>query len=152
VGGSQIALWQKGAKLYDEALRRADLALQQTAAVRGQIRGVLWLQGEADATEDRLPLYEGKLFRLIDDLRNDLQQPGLPFIAATIGEMRDPASHPQVAAINRILLSLPDQKTATGCVDGRYLKTHSGDYVHFDTAAQMEIGRRYAAQYRRLTL
>jgi len=150
VGGSQIALWQKGAKLYDEALRRADLALQQTAAVRGQIRGALWLQGEADATEERLPLYEGKLARLIDDLRSDLEQPDLPFIAATIGEMRDPADSPHLAAINRILLSLPAKKPATGCVDGRDLKTHIGDSVHFDTAAQMEIGRRYATEYLRL--
>ncbi len=45
VGGSAINLWQKGGKLYDEALRRAKVALQTTAPVQARIRGVLWLQG-----------------------------------------------------------------------------------------------------------
>jgi hypothetical protein len=34
----------------------------------------------------------------------------------------------------------------TACVDARDLKTHIGDSVHFDTAAQNEIGKRFAAK------
>ena len=48
------------------------------------------------------------------------------------------------------LLALPAQRPFTGCVDARDLRTHIGDSVHFDTAAQEEIGRRYAATYLRL--
>ena len=39
VGGSSIKLWQKGAKLYEDALRRAKLALQTTAPVKARLRG-----------------------------------------------------------------------------------------------------------------
>lgn len=52
-----------------------------------------------------------------------------------------------MAEMNRLLLSLPQKRAGTGCVDARDLRTHLGDAVHFDTAAQEEIGRRYAAQY-----
>jgi hypothetical protein len=151
VGGSQIALWQKGARLYDEALRRGQLAVRQAAPVSGRIRAALWLQGEADATDERLPVYEAKLLKLIDDLRTDLALPQLPFIACTIGEMRPDEAGRRNADMNRLLLSLPEKKSAAACVDARDLKSHLGDQVHFDTAAQNEIGRRMAAKYFALT-
>jgi hypothetical protein len=146
VGGSSIALWQKGAKLYDEALRRAKVALQTTAPVKARLRGVLWLQGEANANAAGLATHEAKLLQLVDDLRADLAQQDLPFIACTIGEMGDPTKLADKAAMNQILLALPAKRAATACVDARDLKTHIGDSVHFDTSAQNEIGRRFAAK------
>jgi hypothetical protein len=150
VGGSAIALWQKGAKLYDEALRRAKLAVQTTAPVKGRIRGALWLQGEADAPPDRRAVYEAKLLKMIDDLRADLGIPDLPFIACTIGEMGESDKLTDIAAMNQLLLSLPGKRPHTACVDARDLKGSIGDNVHYDTAAQNEIGRRYAEQMKKL--
>ncbi len=147
VGGSQIALWQKGARLYNEALRRAKLAVQLTAPVKARIRAALWLQGEADATAERLPVYEGKLLKLVDDLRADLGSPDLPFIACTIGEMQADAGAPFRSKMNELLLSLPTKRSHTACVDARDLKGNIGDNVHFDTPSQNEIGRRYAEKY-----
>lgn len=147
VGGSPIAQWQKGAKLYDEALRRAKLALTQAAPAKPRLRAALWLQGEADANDERLPVHEAKLLRLVDDLRADLATPDLPFIACTIGEMSPDGDGRRKADMNRLLLSLPTKRPHTACVDARDLKTHIGDRVHFDTAAQNEIGRRYAEKY-----
>ena len=147
VGGSAIALWQKGAKLYDAAIRRAKLALQHTGPARAQIRGALWLQGETDATDERITVHEAKLLKLVDDLRADLGLPTLPFIACTIGEMSPDGAGRRKADMNRLLLSLPEKRAHTACVDARDLKSHIGDSVHFDTAAQNEIGRRYAGKY-----
>jgi len=146
VGGSSIHLWQKGAKLYDQALRRAKLALQTTAPVKARIRGVLWLQGEANANTAGLAVHESKLLKLIDDLRADLALPDLPFIACTIGEMGDASQLADKAAMNQLLLALPSKRAHTACVDARDLKTHIGDSVHFDTPAQSEIGKRFAAK------
>lgn len=151
VGGSQIALWQKGAKLYDEAMRRAKLAVQQTSPVKARIRAALWLQGEADATAERLPVYEGKLLKLVDDLRADLSLPELPFLACTIGEMKADGGAGGRAKMNELLLSLPSKRPHTACVDTRDLKGNIGDNVHFDTASQNEIGRRFAGKYFALT-
>jgi hypothetical protein len=147
VGGTPIAVWERGARRYDDALRRAKLAVERTSGVQGRIRGALWLQGEADATDERLPVYETKLLALVDNLRADLAAPQLPFIASTIGEMSTPERNVGKAAMNRLLLSLPMKRKATACVDARDLKSNIGDGVHFDTAAQNEIGRRYAEKY-----
>lgn len=147
VGGSPIALWQKGAKLYEEAVRRAKLAVTAGAPAKARLRGALWLQGEADATDERLPVYEAKLLQLVDDLRRDLATPHLPFIACTIGEMSPDENGRRKADMNRLLLSLPGKRPHTACVDARDLKSSIGDNVHFDTPAQNEIGRRYAEKY-----
>jgi hypothetical protein len=151
VGGSSIRLWQKGAKLYDEALRRAKLALQTAAPVKARIRGVIWLQGEANAKPEELPLHAGRLRALIESLRADLALPKLPFIACTVGEMKPEPLLTHLKAMNEIQLSLPKSVPHTACVDARDLKTHIGDAVHFDTAAQNEIGRRFAAKLIEMT-
>ena len=151
VGGSSIKLWQKGARLYDEALRRALLARETTAAAGGVIRGALWLQGEADATTAGLAAHEAKLLKLVDELRADLGIPDLPFLVCTIGEMKQPGDDAEriqmKAEMNRLLLSLSTKRPHVDCVDARALTTHLGDFVHFDTAAQDEIGRRYARRF-----
>ncbi len=147
VGGSSIKLWQKGAKLYDEALRRAKLAQQTTAPVKARIRGVIWLQGEANANPEELPQHAGRLRAMIEALRADLALPELPFIACTIGEMKDEPLLTNLKAMNEIQLALPKSVPHTACVDARDLKTHIGDQVHFDTAAQNEIGKRFAAKF-----
>ena len=146
VGGSSIKLWQKGAKLYEEAIRRAKLALQTTAPVKARIRGVIWLQGEANANPQELPLHAERLRAMIEALRTDLALPELPFIACTIGEMKPAPQLTNLKAMNEIQLALPKSVPHTACVDARDLKTHIGDAVHFDTAAQNEIGKRFAAK------
>ena len=146
VGGSSIKLWQKGAKLYEEALRRAKLALQNTAPVKARIRGVIWLQGEANANPQELPQHAERLRAMIEALRADLALPELPFVACTIGEMKTEPLLTDLKAMNEIQLSLPKSVPHTACVDARDLKTHIGDAVHFDTAAQNEIGKRFAAK------
>lgn len=150
VGGSSINLWQKGSKLYDEALRRAKVALQTTAPVKARIRGVLWLQGEANANSAGLAVHEAKLLKLVDDLRADLAVPDLPFIACTIGEMGDATKLADKISMNQLLLALPSKRAHTACVDARELKTHIGDSVHFDTPAQNEIGKRFAEKLNEL--
>ena len=151
VGGSPMSEWQKGAKLYVEAMRRAQLALKTTAPVKARIRGVIWLQGESDATPTNLPLYDGRLRTMIESLRADLQQADLPFIACTIGEMKDEPQLSKLRAVNEILLTFPKSVPNTACIDARDLKTHIGDKVHFDTAAQNEIGKRFAAKMLEMT-
>lgn len=152
VGGSPISLWQKGAKLYDETVRRAKHAVVAGAPARARLRGALWLQGEADANDERLLVHDAKLLQLIDDLRRELATPELPFIACTIGEMSPDGNGRRKADMNRLLLSLPSRRPHTACVDARDLKSSIGDNVHFDTPAQNEIGRRYAEKYFALSL
>jgi glycerophosphoryl diester phosphodiesterase len=111
----------------------------------------LWLQGEADATTVGLATHEAELLKLVDDLRGDLGIPDLPFLVCTIGEMKQPGDNSKrvqmKGEMNRLLLSLSTKRPHVDCVDARALTTHLGDFVHFDTAAQNEIGRRYARRF-----
>ena len=151
VGGTQIAKWQKGQRLYQEAVRRAKLALEQGPKGKTRIAGALWLQGEADSsTAEKIERYPKLLSAMIKDLRADLELPELPFIACTIGELRDDSKEAR-ASINRVLLELPDRVAHTACVDSRSFAVDIGDRVHFDTATQEEHGRRFAAKYLELT-
>ncbi len=150
-GGSNIGQWRKGRSLYDEAVRRTKLALSQGPAGKTRIAGVLWLQGESDATNEQgAERYPGALGELIDNLRADLDSPELPFVACTIGEMKEKRVE-QLKEINAILLDIESLRPHAACVDSREFANHIGDGVHFDTATQEEHGRRYAAKYLELT-
>lgn len=149
VGGTAISKWEKGQRLYDETIRRAQLALKLGPQGKTRIAGALWLQGEADSsTEERIAAYPDKLNALVDLLRTDLKIPNLPFIACTIGEMRPDSTGRR--AINEILMSLPQRRPHTACIDGRAFAQSIGDQVHFDTPTQNQHGHLYAQAYLKL--
>ena len=126
------------------------------------MRGALWLQGESNSTETGFRMYDEKFLKVVDNLRADLQQPELPFIASTIGSfiaersVKRRITKPEDqwihwSEINDVFLKLPSMRTHTACVDARDLKDgHIGDYVHYNSEAQAVIGRRFAEKYLQL--
>lgn len=150
VGGTRIDKWQKGQRLYEETVRRAKLALKNGPKGKINVVGALWLQGEADsATPEQIAAYPERISKMIRDLRADLQIPDLPFIACTIGELREGSIEAR-AAINKVLLDLPNFVAHTACIDSRSFAKDIGDSVHFDTTTQEKHGRLYAEAYLRL--
>lgn len=83
-GGTSMDQWSPdlkdrgGESLYGAMLRRIRLA-------GGRVRGVLWYQGESDASEKAAPLFEEKFRRFIQQLRQDTGLPTLPFYYVQIG-------------------------------------------------------------------
>lgn len=149
-GGSKVGQWQKGVQrsLYDEALRRAKLALEQGPPGKTRLCGALWLQGESDTKENLYSSYQTNFLKVVDTLRADLNLPELPFIACTIGSfIEGKAAYPHVKEINAILLDLPKQRPQTACVDARDLTGSIGDNLHYNTGSQVAIGPRYAEKY-----
>ncbi len=126
-GGSSIKSWKKGTKFYTEALRRANLA-QKT----GVLKGILWHQGESDSKDTE---YLDKLKTLVTDLRSDLKQPQLPFIAGQVNNL---------PLINDQIAKLPASVAFTGFVKSEGLKAY--DRWHFDTPSMLELGKRYAVE------
>ena len=155
-GGSVVELWKPGAKLYVAGIERARKALASVPG-GGEIKGVLWLQGESDAMNKknsagvlRKTVYEKELCSVVDGVRKDLGIPDLPFIAGTVGEFSIGPNKPYIKEINAILLKLPSLRKNTACVDARDLMSHL-DVWHFDTAAQLKYGPRYAEKFLSLT-
>ena len=138
VGGTPIARWQKGADLYEAALKRA-----QAAAPHGVFKGILWHQGEADSgKEETAKLYAGKLDAMIAAWRADLEQPGLPVVVGQLGEFY--LGGAGLKLVRETLQTTPDRVKQTAFVPATDLN-HKGDKVHFDAAAYREFGKRYAA-------
>lgn len=144
-GGSPLKRWQRGGDLYSNAIHRAKLARQT-----GTLKGVLWHQGEGDSTPALAKTYGERLDGMIRDLRADLDSPNLPFVAGQLGEFlytRGSNNVAEVRLVNETLARLPERVPHTGCASSAGLN-HKGDQLHFDTASQRELGRRFAAEMR----
>ena len=147
VGGTPLSRWQKGGDLYSNAVYRAKLAMKA-----GTLKGILWHQGESDSIPGLAETYGDRLAQMIHDIRADLGSPELPFVVGQLGEFiydRKPNNLPEARLVNDTLLKIPDRVPHTACVRSRGL-TCKRDQVHFDTASQRELGRRYAAEMIRL--
>ncbi|MFU8849292.1 MAG: sialate O-acetylesterase, partial [Opitutales bacterium] len=125
---------------------------KESAPPKSELRAILWLQGESDARNaEQVAAYEAQLLDLIDRYRRDLGDPKLPFIACTIGSFIADGTKakrfPFSESINEILLSLPEKREHTACIDARDIKGHIGDHLHYNADAQIEIGRRFAKAY-----
>jgi hypothetical protein len=144
VGGSPISTWQPDgyweqtdSKPYDDAIERTQIAQQS-----GVLKGILWHQGESDSNERDARAYLDRLEALILRLRSELNTPGVPFVAATLGDFVV-ARNPWAQVVNDALLSLPQRVQRTACVEATGLE-HNGDYLHFDGTSARALGRRYA--------
>ncbi|MFC1600882.1 sialate O-acetylesterase [Candidatus Sumerlaeota bacterium] len=132
LGGSAIAQWQKGKRLYNEAVARTRVALDNG----GTLKGILWHQGESDGAN---PRYRDELKEMIDSLYADLlsdDQPGVPFVAGQVVDRSD------MALVNRMIAGLPSERPFTAVARSQGLKLQ--DFAHFDTQSQLEFGERYA--------
>ncbi len=126
-GGSSIKEWRKGGKAYQDALERARVAKSS-----GQLRGILWHQGESDQNDAD---YLAKLTELIANFRADLELPELPFVAGQVNN---------VPLINEQVARLPETVPHTRFVSAEGLTAY--DRWHFDTASTLLLGKRYAEQ------
>jgi hypothetical protein len=140
VGGTPLKRWQKkSGDLYERAVNREKLAAQS-----GEIKGVLWLQGESDT--DKQPSaerYEAGLSQMLQDLRADLGQPNLPIVVGQIGEFLPQDKHPFVDTVRAAIRTIPGKVPHTGYADSTGLGDQ-GDKLHFDAQGAREMGARFA--------
>jgi hypothetical protein len=151
VGGSPIDAWKPGeyyaptkSHPWDDAISRAKLAL-----AAGELKGILWHQGESDSNDKLAAGYAAKLDDLIARLRKELNAPNVPFIAGQMGVFADVPWSDAKKVVDQAHQQLPTRVARTAFVSADGLK-HKGDKVHFDSASLREFGRRYAEVYFKL--
>lgn len=151
VGGSPIASWEPGAfdkatktHPYDDTMKRAAAALPV-----GELKGILWHQGESDSSPEKSEVYEEKLHELIARFRKELNAPEVPFIAGQMGQFQERPWNDAKKKVDQVHQDLPKDVPNTAFVSSDGLK-HKGDNVHFDAESYRELGRRYAKAYREL--
>lgn len=145
VGGTSIAAWMPGGVddwdssnfPYDNAVKKAKKAQKS-----GKIIAVLWHQGENDAHK-QTPDYTEKLRTVVQNFRRDLQLgPEVPFIAGDMASFYNKPLIENIYIVDQALKTISDEDPSFCCVNTKDL-THRGDNLHYDTASQHELGKRY---------
>ncbi len=147
VGGSRIDDWAPGQKHEQTGIYAYDAMLERVknAQKNGQIRGILWHQGEGDSTPERSRVYNKKLKAFFKKLRKDIGAKKVPIVIGTLGDFYV-NKNPAAAAINQIIEEFPFKNRQVYAVSSAGL-TDLGDETHFDAASARELGRRYAERF-----
>lgn len=135
-GGTSIEEWKPGNTLYNEAVSQIKKAIRQ-----GVLKGVIWHQGESNAS--KYNEYLPKIKELIETLRKDLNTPNLPFVAGQLSPDK-----PQRNDFNKMILKLPNEVKNTGVITTE--ETSTIDSTHFDSASQRLLGKRFAVEMLKL--
>lgn len=141
VGGTPLSRWSKGGDLYEAAVARAKIAMEA-----GQLRGILWHQGEADSSSQKnAASYGERLAKMVADLREELGATDVPFVAGELGYffIESPKRGPHTKVVNEHLKQISQNVPLSACASAEGLD-HKGDEVHFSSEALVEFARRYA--------
>ncbi|MCA9113470.1 MAG: sialate O-acetylesterase [Planctomycetaceae bacterium] len=140
VGGTPLNRWEKGGDLYAAALRRAKAGMES-----GQLKGILWHQGESDTRNpESVATYGERLAGMVRDLREDLGAGEVPFVCGELGHFLEQSDrYPHAAAVNAALREAGRSIPQASCVSAEGIRAKS-DGVHFDAASARLFGQRYA--------
>jgi len=145
VGETTIEDWLKdspreigrsGANCFWNAVQRTQKGLAQ-----GVLRGILWHHGESNNFPGGEDGYEQHLVTIIQDFRDQLQSPGVPFILGEIAES-DRSRTKGNNRINSINNTVAKRVPFTGCASSAALKPQ----LHFRTEDYRTLGIRYARE------
>ena len=137
--------------LYGSCLKRA-----RAASTMGEVAGLLFFQGEADAVDPKafpnltpMPTQWASQFSaMVNDFRSDLLMTQLPLVFAQIGTTTASTQIvPNWDTVKGQQRSVELPHTSMITTDDLPLQ----DEVHFTTASYLEIGRRFADAYWMLT-
>ncbi|CAI0465094.1 unnamed protein product [Linum tenue] len=118
-----------------EMVRRATAAV---AAGGGNLRGLIWYQGESDTnSREDAEGYRGRLETLFYHVRQDLQLPALPIIQVALASAEGP--YKETVREAQLGISIPNLVTVDA--DGLPIQR---DGLHLTTASQVELGHMLA--------
>lgn len=147
VGGTPLSRWMPGADLYENAMGTARAAL-----AAGNLKGILWHQGENDSgNREDAASYGERLRDMIQSLRADLSAHSVPVVAGELGHfLRHAQGCGFFELVNRSLRELEGRLPAYACAGAEGL-FDNGDVVHFDAVSLREFGIRYAKRFLEVT-
>ena len=144
VGGTRIDRWVEGGDLWSNAVKRTKIALKS-----GKLKGILWHQGESDATSKLAPKWGAKFESMIKSFRREFGE--VPFIAGELGEYLETYKSKKGnrvlwREINSQLHGLEGKIKDYRVVPAKDL-TPKRDNLHFNTESLRILGLRYAEAF-----
>lgn len=144
IGGSAISQWLGDSTYRDVKLLSNFKEKVAIGQKYGIVKGILWHQGESDASEKRIPVHVQNLNKLFEIFRSTVGIKNLPIIIGELGSYSKTNDNWQ--KINQKLREYVSEDRYSTIVQTQDLK-HKGDDIHFDTAGQRTLGERYALAY-----
>ncbi len=159
VGGTPIDAWNPGVfysptKSYpwDDMVKRLHAALKE-----GELKGILWHQGESDSNPEKCNDYKIKLESLIKRVRDEVGNEKIPFIAGELGKFFIKKNKKEYKGVKpcpaqvvvKSTKKVAQQDGTVGFVFSNGL-TGQGDETHFNTASYRALGVRYANEMIRI--
>eukprot|EP00928_Gymnodinium_smaydae_P070181 TRINITY_DN54091_c0_g1_i1.p1 TRINITY_DN54091_c0_g1~~TRINITY_DN54091_c0_g1_i1.p1 ORF type:complete len:335 (-),score=46.57 TRINITY_DN54091_c0_g1_i1:44-1048(-) len=134
--------------LYKFLLQRTKQTLASKECVgRCRVKALLWVQGEKDSnTEEDGRLYGQRLKDMVAAFREDLEQPDLPVLVAELG-LEQNGEHPGADAVRAAQRNFVASQQSGHAVLVRGDGLQWMDKLHYNTAGQLELGRRFAEAY-----
>jgi hypothetical protein len=116
--------------------------LDQVKKAGGKVKGMLWYQGEAEHGEANAKAFPQVFPAFIASVREDLQQPDLPFYFVQIGRTLENSSAKGWNAVQETQRLVPDQVPHTAVV--AVIDLEMDDFIHVGTQGLKRAGNRLA--------
>ncbi len=140
-GGTSLDQWKPGSLLLDNAIFNCKLA-QRTST----IAGVLWHQGENEASSGMYPQYREKFEIIMNTLRKELNLYDVPFLLGGLGDFLPHCIYGDAfkdyQKVNEQLIEVAKHNKMTGYVSSEGL-TANADNLHFNAKSLYQFGIRY---------
>lgn len=138
-GASTITHWTKG---NAEGLYAAAIIRAQEAQKWGRFKAILWHQGEGDSGSG-VSAYPTRLRALVDNLRADLNEPDLYFVAGELAYWRGGGNGS--TAFNNMIQTIASFVPNSDYIssEGTIPLINEAD-PHFDRESNILLGKRYA--------
>ena len=136
-GGSSITTWyQPGTSNYDGTITRA-----KDAQRFGKYRAIIWHQGESN--DSQTSTYMGRLSTMVQNLRTELNEPNLFFVAGELAYWRGEGTASN--AFNALIRTISSSISNSSWVSAEELMPYIDETdPHFDGPSQKILGERYA--------
>lgn len=144
VGGSSIDQWLGDSLHRDVRLLSNFREKMEIAKREGIVKGILWHQGESDASPGRIPLYPEKMSKLFQMFRTMAGNDALPILAGETGSYGKNKQNRDL--INAGIHSYAATDPNTHVISSASLP-HKGDGTHFNSESLRTLGQRYAKEF-----
>lgn len=144
VGGSSVFQWlgdslHRNVRLLTNFKEKLEIGRRY-----GQIKGILWHQGENDAVPTAIPKYQLALTTLLKEFRKFANNDTLPIILGELGSFSTDSLN--WARVNETIHAVANQNKFITVVPTADLQ-HKGDFIHFNSESQRLLGKRYAETF-----
>jgi hypothetical protein len=147
VGGSSTDDWLSDSLYNGVHLMSNFTEKLQWAMTYGTVKGVIWHQGESDATAEKIPHFMANTIAIFDYFRQVAGDAELPVVTGELGLFPGVEKNRQeYLRINDILREIAREDPNMALVHSFGTKPKE-DNVHFDSPSQRIMGGRYAAAW-----